>query len=317
MKSKVIKFKSKEDWLEFRKGGIGGSEVSAVLGVNPYMTRYQLWRLKKGLDTPQEPHYRMKIGTYMEDVISKLYQDETGRNVIKSSAGDWLVQSTEKPHLFASPDRTFWISESDKKTKQNKGVLECKNTMLPIDENNIPTYWFVQNQWEIGIHGSNFGSIAWFSRGNDFAYNDYVLDKNFFEYMVGEVDKFWFEYIIGDKIPDPETSDDILLMYSSEDLKNSLEVDSNTFQDYLQLLEYRQNRLHFENLEKELLEKLKVKCGEFEELQYMNQTLCTYKFGKESEKFDKTLFKKENPELYKKYVTMESTRRFNLKTNNK
>lgn len=315
MKNRIIKFKTKSDWLEFRKQGIGGSEVSAVLGVNPYMTRYQLWRLKKGLDSPQESHFRMKVGNYMEDVIAKLFEDETQREIINSSAGYWVAQLVDYPHIFTSPDRTFWISASEKRNQNNKGALECKNTMLPIDENDIPKHWFVQNQLEIGVSGFEFGSIAWFSRGADFGYNDYLLDRKFFKYMIEEVDNFWKEYIIGDKIPDPETSDDVLLMYNCEDLKNSLEVDSNTFQDYLQLLEYRQNRMHYSKLEDELLEKLKVTCGEFEELQYMGQTLATYKFGKPSEKFDKKEFKKENPELYNKYVTMEASRRFNLKTN--
>ena len=122
MKRRVIKFKTKSDWLEFRKQGIGGSEVSAVLGVNPYMTRYQLWRLKKGLDSPQEPHFRMKVGNYMEDVIAKLYQQETQREIINSSAGYWLAQLVDYPHIFASPDRTFWISASEKKNKKNKGA---------------------------------------------------------------------------------------------------------------------------------------------------------------------------------------------------
>ena len=34
--------------------------------------------------------------------------------------------------------------------------------MLPIDENDIPKHWFVQNQLEIRVSGLDFGSIAWF-----------------------------------------------------------------------------------------------------------------------------------------------------------
>lgn len=35
-------------WHEIRRGGIGASEASAVVGLNPYMSNLDLWRIKTG-----------------------------------------------------------------------------------------------------------------------------------------------------------------------------------------------------------------------------------------------------------------------------
>lgn len=53
MSNTVIRPKDRAEWLEYRKDGIGSSEVATILGLNPWETPYQLWRRKKGLDAPQ------------------------------------------------------------------------------------------------------------------------------------------------------------------------------------------------------------------------------------------------------------------------
>ena len=42
----IIKYKSREEWLQNRSKGIGASEAGTVLGLNPWETPYQLWRRK-------------------------------------------------------------------------------------------------------------------------------------------------------------------------------------------------------------------------------------------------------------------------------
>ena len=39
---------TREQWLQERKKGIGGSDAAAVLGLNPYMTNVDLWKIKTG-----------------------------------------------------------------------------------------------------------------------------------------------------------------------------------------------------------------------------------------------------------------------------
>ena len=60
------------------------------LGLNPFETPYQLWRRKKGFDPPKAENFAMKAGHYLEDAVSRFYADETHRDIIKRSAGDWI-----------------------------------------------------------------------------------------------------------------------------------------------------------------------------------------------------------------------------------
>ena len=34
---------SREEWLEWRRGGLGGSDVAGVLGVSPWATPFSVW----------------------------------------------------------------------------------------------------------------------------------------------------------------------------------------------------------------------------------------------------------------------------------
>jgi len=41
---------SRDEWLTVRKGGIGSSDASASVGLNPYQSQLELWMVKTGRD---------------------------------------------------------------------------------------------------------------------------------------------------------------------------------------------------------------------------------------------------------------------------
>ena len=51
---------SYEDWLEYRKQGIGGSDASVVCGINRYKSPVELWMEKTG----QLPHQETGEAAY-------------------------------------------------------------------------------------------------------------------------------------------------------------------------------------------------------------------------------------------------------------
>ena len=128
MNNVIIRPKSREEWLEHRKNGIGSSEVATIVGLNPWETPYQLWRRKLGLDPAKDETFAMKAGHYLEDAVAMFWHDETGREIIKRSAGDWIIANKERPYLQVSPDRTYWLTGMAK-NNTNKGILECKTTL--------------------------------------------------------------------------------------------------------------------------------------------------------------------------------------------
>lgn len=124
MSNTVIRPKDRAEWLEYRKDGIGSSEVATILGLNPWETPYQLWRRKKGLDAPKDETFAMKAGHYLEDAVSQFWADATGREVIKSSAGDWLFKNNEKGSC--KPPPTVLIGWTATETRTTKGYWSVK-----------------------------------------------------------------------------------------------------------------------------------------------------------------------------------------------
>lgn len=313
MSNTIIRPKDRTEWLKYRESGIGSSEVATIVGLNPWETPYQLWRRKVGLDAPKQENFAMKAGHYLEDAVSLFWQDETGQQVIKSSAGDWLIRDDERPYLQVSPDRTYWLADMPH-SNENKGILECKTTQMTIDEDDIPKHWFVQVQYQLGVAGYQHGSLAWLTQGRNFGYKDLAFVPDFFAWLVEEVDKFWVDNIQAKQEPTAANVQDILLKYNRHTDGKIVEVNDEIFAAYQDLKAVKDELSAIEEKKTALEEKIKLGFGDAEAISYDGQTLATWKAPKPSNKFDAKAFTAAHPDLAKEYTfPTQGARRFLLK----
>lgn len=307
--------KSREAWLELRKGGIGSSEVGTILGLNPYETPYQLWRKKKGLDAPTPENFAMRAGHYLEDAVSLFYQDETGNEIIKSSAGDWLIVNNERPFLRVSPDRTCWKRGMARK-HDNKGIVECKTTQKEIDGDSLPQHWFCQLQYQLGVAELNWGAIAWLTAGREFGYRDLTFDKDFYDWMIEEVTRFWVDCIQGNQEPLAINVEDVILKSPRHIAGKTLTANDDIIAELAELKELREELAALDQRKKAIEESIKMTMGDAEALVLPNtdDVLCTWKAGKDRTKFDDKRFAQEHPDMYAQYTkTTAGTRTFLIK----
>ena len=313
MSNIIIRPKSREEWLEHRKTGIGSSEVATIVGLNPWETPYQLWRRKLGLDPAKDETFAMKAGHYLEDAVAQFWHDETGCEIIKRSSGDWLIANKERPYLQVSPDRTYWLPGMTK-NNTNKGILECKTTQSQIDADDLPKPWFCQVQYQLGVAELEHGSLAWLCSGREFGYKDMEFVPDFFAWLVEEVDKFWRDNILGRQEPSVHSVQDILLKYARHTDGKVTEVSEDVYNAYSELKEVRDQVAALEERKISLEERLKFAFGDAEAISYGGKTLATWKTPKPSNKFDAKAFQEANPELAKNYmIQTQGTRRFLLK----
>ena len=308
-----LKFKSRQEWLEARKEGIGASEVASVVGLNPGETPYQLWRKKRGMDEPAEENFFMRAGHYLEDAVARFYADESGREIIGSSAEDFMFVDRKRPFLRVSPDRTFWLNgmaHSD----DNKGILECKTTQRSVDPEDLPKHWFCQVQMNLGVAGYEQGSLAWLCQGREFGYKDITFYPEFYGWLVDEVEKFWKDNVIGGKEPDAISVQDVLTKYSKHAEGKQIEVGDDIYDAYKGLKDLKEQMAKMDERKGELEGKIKLAFGDAESITYGGVTLATWKSPKASKKFDADLFKSQCPKEYEKYmVPSQGARRFLLK----
>lgn len=311
MATEIIRPKDREEWLKYRQSGIGSSEVATILGLNPWETPYQLWRRKKGLDTPKQENFAMKAGHYLEDAVSMFWHDATGKEVIKRSAIDWLIVNPDKPFMRASPDRTYWLGDS--RRAEDKGILECKTTQKSIDENDIPKHWFCQVQYQLGVAELQYGSLAWLCSGREFGYKDLEFVPDFFGWIEEEVSKFWIDNIQGNIEPDVQSVEDVLVKYRRHTDGKVVEVSGDILNACYELRSLKEQIATLDERKEELENRIKLGFGDAEAISYGGNTIATWKAPKATEKFDSKAFVRDHPDIAAEYISeCQGARRFLL-----
>lgn len=76
MPVEMLILKNREEWLEKRKNYIGGSDASAVIGMNPYKSNIELWEEKTGLIVPEDISEKpyVKFGHDAEPLMRELFK---------------------------------------------------------------------------------------------------------------------------------------------------------------------------------------------------------------------------------------------------
>lgn len=314
MSNTIIRPKDRTEWLKHRESGIGSSEVATIVGLNPWETPYQLWRRKIGLDAPKQENFAMKAGHYLEDAVSRMWNDATGREIIKRSAIDWIIRDNDRTYLQVSPDRTYWLGES--RSPEAKGILEIKTTRMKVDPEDLPKYWFAQVQYQLGVAGYAQGSLAWLSAGQgfDFGYQDLKLVPDFFDWLIDNVSRFWTDNIVGKQEPNAVNVTDVILKYNRHTDKKIIECSDEVFSAYQDLKEVKKELDAIKERKEALEATLKMAFGDAEALSYGGDTIATWKAPKPSNKFDDKAFIAEHPDLAKPYThQVQGARRLLLK----
>jgi putative phage-type endonuclease len=92
-------------WLAARQAGLGGSDVSAVLGLNPWKSAYEVWLDKTGQLPPTRSTYAMERGHRLESACAQWFCDQSGLSARRT--GTWV--RLDEPWMRANPDR--WVSD--------------------------------------------------------------------------------------------------------------------------------------------------------------------------------------------------------------
>ena len=62
---------SHKDWLMARKNYIGGSESSAIIGINPFRSSIDVYMDKITDEIIENKNYRMELGNKLEDLLQE------------------------------------------------------------------------------------------------------------------------------------------------------------------------------------------------------------------------------------------------------
>jgi putative phage-type endonuclease len=205
-----------ENWYEFRKNGIGGSEMGTVLGLDKYNTVIRTFHEKVGtVEMRHEDNAKMFFGRYMEDKIADLwkYFDGTTDGWIENYKNDKIIRDCRKingyvvnpsyPWLFASLDRVQNIKgginmlTGEKLTTE--AVLEVKTLSYwsaSMWEGGIPISYLVQVHVYMIILETDYAELAILKDGNDFTVEKIQRDDELCKRIIEISKGFWFNRVL-------------------------------------------------------------------------------------------------------------------------
>lgn len=92
-------FVTPENWLEWRNGGIGGSDAPPIMNCSPWTTAAELLAIKTGQVEAPKPTFVMRRGLRMESPARKAYEKLTGIPMPKR-----YLESKTHPFMLGSYD---------------------------------------------------------------------------------------------------------------------------------------------------------------------------------------------------------------------
>ena len=214
-----------------RGQGIGGSELAAILGLDPYKTPLDVWLDKTGRAVKFEGNEATFRGNALEDAIGLYMERELG--------SDWERMPTQQlihpkhPICRGNPDRIFrHVLTGEMIGGELKSTIEKVTEDDLIDpENPKKLPWLFQCQWYMGLTGLNRWELGWM--GAYFNYTQITVNYNesLFAALIEFAEDWWRRHIVADVAPDPTNSHDVELLWpngngewfnASFDLQNTI-----------------------------------------------------------------------------------------------
>lgn len=145
---------SRDEWLKYRKQGIGGSDAGAICGLNPYTTAMHVYYDKTSETVSDTDSEAMRQGRDLEDYVARRFMEASGKKVRRANA------------IFCHEDHPFMLANVDRMVSGENAGLECK-TASPYmaakwKDGSIPMHYQIQCYHYMAVCGA-----AWLSQGRN------------------------------------------------------------------------------------------------------------------------------------------------------
>ena len=325
---------SREDWLAFRRKGIGGSDAAAVLGISPFRTGVDLYydKLGQSVEDDEQNWVAKEVGTLLEDLVARIFAKKTGLTVCPMPV---MFQHADHPWMLADVDRL--VTMPDGRT----AILECKTTNpnavfkweydgKPI----VPPYYEAQGRHYMAVMDLDrvYYCCLYGNSEDEVIIRSIDRDPDYEAELIALEENFWMNHVQA-RIPPPYIEDDGALILES--LRRCLgpsykdvppvsltDAQSKNVRRYVELREQKSAANAFVKQVEEQMELLKAHI--------MDDMSGSWSAGYEDEsgsyavtmkpnrrvsilKDDLLRLKDAHPDIFDQYATVTESRTFNVK----
>ena len=296
---------TREEWLAFRKTGVGGSDAATIVGMNPWGSRYSLWAYKKGLLPEREDNEAMRVGRDLEEYVAQRFAETTGKKVRRINA---ILRNEKYPFALANIDRDIVGEDAG---------LECKTTsdytIRKYGEDDFPEKYYCQCVHYMAVTGAKKWYLAVLQlTSREVRIFELQRDEAEIEALMAAENLFW-QQVINNEQPAPDGSK------ASTETVNELNPVSNGMEVQLLGMDAVLNRLavlkseidKLNNEKAEAENALKQRLGAFEKGTSAKWSV-TWK-SQDRNTFDSKRYMAEHPGDYSRYIKTTSTRVLRIK----
>ena len=303
---------SHEDWLRYRRLGIGGSDASIVCGVNKYKSPIELWLEKTGQAPNQEAGEAAYWGTQLEPLVREEFTRRTGIKVLHVNQ---IIQSRAYPFMLANLDGVCRCPAHGKCVFEAKTASAYKDAEWEGDH--IPQEYVLQCQHYLFVTGYNGAYIAVLIGGNSFRWKFIARDESIISMLIRCEQDFWNHVQSGVSL-EPDGSNAcanfIAKQYPNSISKSKVVLPANAV-DLLHQYNTASEQLELITKQKQQASnQLKHMLGEHE-IGIIGDSAVKWTTVTQ-ERFNAQMLEKEQPDIYAKYIIQSSHRRFIVKIAN-
>jgi len=210
-KLEILTPKDEADWLLMRSKNLNSTEIAALFGISPYLTKFELWhRVKENITSDFQENERTQWGKRLESAIAQGVAEENGWHISPmkdyyqipalriGSSFDYSIDRQRLPYQKE-------ISEAGILEIKNVDGLQFKNGWLENEEGELeaPLHIELQVQHQLYVSGRKFAYIAALVGGNSITLLKREADEAIQSRIAEEAKLFW-ESIDNNIEPDPD-----------------------------------------------------------------------------------------------------------------
>ena len=259
----------REEWLEQRRQGIGGSDAAKVLGVSRWGGPLSVYLEKKGLYIPDDPGEPAYWGTVLEDVVAREFEKRSGLRVQRQNK------------IFTHPDYPWMLANIDRRIVGQKKGLECKTASNFMGDewegDELPDAHYIQIQHYMAVMGWEACWVACLIGGQRYVQKEVQRNPGLINTIIEKEREFWEEHFLKD-VPPPVTPFDNPNSLWPEQTEDDMvqDIDEETITIAQSLARVQATIKGLENEEERLKGILKAKIGEKAGI----QGICSWKQAK-------------------------------------
>lgn len=296
---------SHEEWLGYRKLGIGGSDAGAVCGLNPYVTAMQVYRDKVSDCAGNTDNEAMRQGRDLEGYVAQRFMEATGKKARRANA---IFYNEEYPFMLANVDRLIVGEDAG---------LECK-TASPYmadkwEGGSIPMHYQVQCHHYMAVCNTKAWYIAVLVYGKEFKFHKIERDEEVIADLVQIEKDFWENNVLAHTIPEPDGSkaaDEVIASYFKDTIQTPILLPSSFDRKLERHKDIVSTMDEMEREKKQIEQELKLYMGEAETAE--NEQFKVSWKPVDSIRVDSKKLKEERPEIYAEYKKAIHSRRFSI-----